>query len=232
MYNINKKLIKTYNPHLYLTKKKSSNSIADLTIYLINEYIKKNNIKKINLLDIGGGKGWGKILYVYKHINYYLLDLKETKRIGNINYIKGDITDKNLKIDNKFDVIFSKDTFEHILNPWDATENLKNLLKNNGLILFFVPFSWRYHASPYDTYRYTHTGLQYLIERLGEIKKINSGYIQFGNINGFWKNCKDHTIDRKPHLNCLESFYIGIKDNNHKFNIKDLDSDFSWDHSK
>ena len=115
---------------------------------------------------------------------------------------------------------------------FDATENLKNFLKHNGLILFFVPFSWRYHASPYDTYRYTHTGLQYLIERLGRIKKINAGYIKFGNINGFWENCKDNTIDRKPHNDCLESFYIGIKDDNHNFDINNLDSDFSWDHSK
>ncbi len=214
-----------------VTKINNSEAISDLTLYLINEYINKNNINKIKLLDIGGGKGWGKILYTNKNIDYYCLDLKETKREDYITYIKGDITDKNLELDNKFDIIFSKDTFEHILNPWDATENLKKLLKNNGLILFFVPFSWRYHASPYDTYRYTHTGLQYLIERLGEIKKINAGYIKFGNINGFWKNCKDHTINRKPHDNCLESFYIGIKDEKYKFNIEDLDSDFSWDHS-
>ena len=128
MYKIDNKLIKTYNPHLYITKINGSNAIANLTIFLINEYKKKNNIDKINLLDIGGGKGWGKVLYDNKNINYYCLDLKETKRSCNINYIKGDITDENLEIDNKFDIIFSKDTFEHILNPWDATKNLKNLI--------------------------------------------------------------------------------------------------------
>lgn len=230
MFNINDQLNKTYNPHLYVTKQNGSIAIHNIVLNLINQYIKKNNIKKINLLDIGGGKGWGEILYKNKYINYYCLDLKETKRDNNINYIKGDITDKNLFLDMKYDIIFSKDTYEHILNPWDSTENLVKLLKNNGLILFFVPFSWRYHASPYDTYRYTHTGLQYIIERLGKIKKINSGYIKFGNINGFWKNKKDHTIDKKPHLNCLESFYIGIKDENHVFNKQDLDCDFSWKH--
>ena len=106
------------------------------------------------------------------------------------------------------------------------------LLKNNGIILFFVPFSWRYHASPYDTYRYSHTGLQFIIERLGCIKKIQSGYIKFGNINGFWKNKKDYTINGKQFPNCLETFYLGIKNNTHKFTINDLDADYNWRHDK
>ena len=66
---------------------------------------------------------------------------------------------------------------------------------------------------------------------LGKIKKIHSGYINFGDIKGFWKNKKDYTHDGKPHLQCLESFYIGIKENNHIFNKDDLDSDTSWDHT-
>ena len=97
--------------------------------------------------------------------------------------------------------------------------------------MLFTPFSWRYHASPYDTYRYTHTGLQYIVERFGSIKKIDAGYINYGNINGFWKNGKDHTINNNPFPNCLESFYIGVKDDTHVFNKEDLDNDFSWDHN-
>ena len=147
-----------------------------------------------------------------------------------INFIKGDITE-NLEIKEEFDIVFSKDTFEHILNPWDATKNIQKLLKNKGLVMFFVPFSWRYHASPYDTYRYSHTGIQYIIERLGKIKKIESGYIKFGDIKGFWKNKKDFTLDKQPFPKSLEAFYIGIKDENYVFKKENLDSDLSWDHS-
>lgn len=230
MYNINNLLKNTSNPHLFTTKINGSQSIEKITITLINQYIENNKLTKINVLDIGGGKGWGQCLYKNNHINYYCLDLNETKRDENINYIQGDITDNTLNINIEFDIIFSKDTYEHILNPWDSTNNLKKLLKNKGLIMIFTPFSWRYHASPYDTYRYTHTGLQYIVERYGSIKKIYSGYISFGNINGFWKNKKDHTINSKPFPNCLESFYIGIKNNDHVFSKKDLDSDFNWKH--
>lgn len=231
MFDIKNKLSSTPNPHLFVTKKNGTDSIKDITLDVVTEYIKLNN-RKIDLLDIGGGKGWGSILYNNPNINYYCLDLKETKRSDNINYIKGDITDINLKLDKTFDILFSKDTFEHILNPWDTTNNLTKLLKNNGIILFFVPFSWRYHASPYDTYRYSHTGLQFIIERLGCIKKIQSGYIKFGNINGFWKNKKDYTINGKQFPNCLETFYLGIKNNTHKFTVNDLDADYNWRHDK
>ena len=232
MFNLENKIIKTKNPHLYKCKKSGSDAIADLVLHMINEYIKKTKKTEINLLDIGGGKGWGSVLYKKKNINYYCLDLKESKRTVDINYIKGDITNVNLEMNIKFDIIFSKDTFEHILNPWDATSNFIKFLENDGFILIFTPFSWRYHASPYDTYRYTHTGLQYITERLGKIKKIKAGYINFGNINGFWKNKKDHTMDGKPHLNCIESFYIGIKDENYLFSKNNLDSDLSWDHKQ
>ena len=226
---------KTNNPHLFVTKANSSAGISSVVFSLINQYMKYHNSKTINLLDIGGGRGWGELLYDKKHINYYCLDLKKSERIGNITYIKGDITDPSLSanvsadIGVQFDIIFSKDTFEHILNPWDATANMVNLLKSGGIITIFTPFSWRYHASPYDAYRYTHTGLQYIVERLGKIKKIHGGYIRCGNINGFWKNKKDHTLDGTPHLNCLESFYAGVKIDGYQFDKSNLDSDLSWD---
>lgn len=179
---LKKFILNTKNPHLKL----STGKIEQIVSVLIQSYMRENNLKKISVLDIGGGKGFGKFFYEKEYINYNALDLKESKRQGKINFIKGDITE-NLEIKEEFDIVFSKDTFEHILNPWDATKNIQKLLKNKGLVMFFVPFSWRYHASPYDTYRYSHTGIQYIIERLGKIKKIESGYIKFGDIKGFWK---------------------------------------------
>ena len=185
------------------------------------------------MLDIGGGRGWGKILYQRNDIDYYALDLN-TKRNNekNITYIQGDITDQNLKLDHTFDIIFTKDTFEHILNPWDSTKNIITYLNNTGLFIFIAPFCWRYHASPYDTYRYTHTGVQYLFERLGKIKKKLSGYVIFPPNKGRWKNKKDVTLENKPFKECQEVLYIGIKDELYRFNINSLDSDMTMNHDK
>lgn len=181
----------TNNPHLKIMH-------TNLAIYIqkkVTQYIKQ--IKRpIKLLDIGGGKGWGAPLYKSTNIDYYALDIKCSDRTHpNITCIQGDITNKELKIDTMFDIIFTKDTFEHILNPWDATLNILKLLNNNGLFIFLAPFSWRYHPSPYDTFRYTHTGAQYLFERFGKMRKVEAGYQCEGNITGFWKNKKDTTLD-------------------------------------
>jgi len=216
------------NPHL-----KSSLSLSDFNNFIITtvrNYIKKAN-KPITILDVGGGKGWGKHLYSMDQVDYYALDINSNSNLdSNITYVKGDITDPTLDLNQEFDIIFTKDTFEHILNPWESTQNILNHLKENGLFIFCVPFSWRYHPSPYDTYRYTHTGAQYMFTRLGGMKTIDSRYVYFGDINGFWPNKKDHTMDGQPFPKCIELIYIGERDSTYEFNTSDLDSDFSWDH--
>jgi SAM-dependent methyltransferase len=146
-------------------------------------------------------------------------------------FIQGDITSPTLSLPQKYHIVFTKDTFEHILNPWDATQNVLNALEDKGIFIFLAPFSWRYHASPFDTYRYTHTGARYLFERLGKLKNIFAGYIGFGPINGFWKNNKDKTIDNLPFPKCLETIYIAQKDSTHIFQTTLLDTDLCWDHS-
>ena len=64
----------TLNPHL--------NIISNYENLILEEILnlKKKLIKdKLKLLDIGGGRGWGKILYQRNDIDYYALDLN-TKR--------------------------------------------------------------------------------------------------------------------------------------------------------
>jgi SAM-dependent methyltransferase len=217
----------TINPHLKICEHRD---LIGLINNHINSLMKRLNIDRINMLDIGGGKGFGDMFYKNPKIKYYALDLNSDNRDNDITFIKGDITDAKLELPIKFDFIFSKDTFEHILNPWDATDNILKNLKQGGLFCILVPFLWRYHSSPYDTYRYTHIGLQYLFERNDKLKKIESGYIDFGKNKGFWGNKKDYTMHNNSNLPALESIYIGEKDEEYKFSLDILDNDFSWDH--
>lgn len=200
-------------------------------LYVISKLKEIMNKDILKMLDIGGGRGYGDIFSKRDDIDYNVLDLNEKKNEKNITFIKGDITDLNFKFKSKFDIIFTKDTFEHILNPWDSTNNIINNLNENGLFLFMAPFSWRYHSSPYDTYRYSHTGAQYIFERNNKLKKIFSGYQIRENRNGFWKNKKDYTInDNKIFMECIETVYIAQKKENYIFDIKMLDSDLSINH--
>lgn len=171
------------------------------------------------------------MLYERSDIDYYTLDLNSKRNTQtNITFIQGDITDQNLNLDHNFDIIFTKDTFEHILNPWDSTKNIIKYLNNTGIFIFIAPFSWRYHSSPYDTYRYTHTGAQYMFERLGKLKKKLSGYILSGPNQGFWKNKKDFTVNNKSFKENQSVLYIGVKNDMYEFDINNLDCDSSMNH--
>ena len=48
--------------------------------------------------------------------------------------------------------------------------------QKGGLIICIAPFSWRFHPSPSDYFRYTHKGLEYLFTKSEEIETIFAGY--------------------------------------------------------
>ena len=137
--------IPTQNPHLKVLQ----GDYAKEIVQVIADNAIKQKLERVQILDVGGGKGWGEVLYRQSWIDYYALDINSDKnRDKNITYVKGDITDLKLtnELNQTYDVIFTKDTFEHILNPWDATQNILNLLNENGLFIFLAPFKWRYHS--------------------------------------------------------------------------------------
>ena len=217
----------TNNPHL----KVLNINFEQLAFHYIEQVKKQLNINIVDLLDIGGGRGWGKCLFNRKDVNYHALDLNQQTNSGNITFVQGDITDSGLNLNKKFHIIFTKDTFEHILNPWDATDNIINHLHENGYFIFLAPFSWRYHSSPFDTYRYTHTGATYMFCRNNKLKPITACYKQCGNTKGFWKNKKDWTIDNQPFPKSIEVIFVGQKEEKFVFNSKTmLDIDLSPKH--
>jgi len=216
---------KTNNPHLYILEQNK------FVQFIVDIFKKKHELTqtKLKVLDIGGGSAWGDTLRNLNFIEYYILDIELNKDTDIIKYIKGDITDQSLFLPYTFDIIFSKDTFEHILNPWDSTSNILKYLNESGLLIIVVPFSWRYHPVPYDTFRYSHTGLRYMFERLNKLRPLISGYIPFQPTNGFWKNKKDSTLNESP-FPSIETIYVGQKDDSYIFSKETLDSDFDYKH--
>ena len=170
-------------------------------------------IKKNNFLDIGGrdglktyllkyyknfkiNKNYSKDLETFNNLyNYYYSDIATAPHSSpqtqeKSKFILGDIClenflNENSKYNNYFDVIYSNNVFEHLRRPWIACSNINKLLKVNGICITIVPFSQRYHESPIDCFRYTHTGIKYLFEDVMDIEIIASGYDIDGRRNNW-----------------------------------------------
>lgn len=93
----------------------------------------------------------------------------------------GDACDVNFSVSHpefieQFDVIYSNNVFEHFERPWIAADNLTKLLKPGGVVITIVPFSARYHESPGDYFRFSHTGVTALFSAAGQFEVLESGY--------------------------------------------------------
>jgi SAM-dependent methyltransferase len=84
-----------------------------------------------------------------------------------------------------FDIAYSNNVFEHLRRPWVAARNILDLLKPGGTCITIAPFSLRYHESPEDHFRYTHTGLVALFEEHAPVRTVLAGYDIAGRRNNW-----------------------------------------------
>lgn len=123
-----------------------------------------------------------------KKYSYYGMDLIPT---DDTRVLSGDICSPGYLEDNSrfhefFDFIYSNNVFEHLRKPWIASKNLLDMLKPGGICATIVPFAQRYHESPQDYFRYTHTGLISLFEdHSADFTVLESGYDLIGRRNNW-----------------------------------------------
>lgn len=120
-----------------------------------------------------------------KKFQYWGLDLKANGK----NVIGGDICSPDFLSGDASDfigkcaVVYSNNVFEHLKKPWVAAHNMAQLLQKGGVGIVVVPFAQRYHESPGDYFRYTHTGVAALFDGVVDMKIIESGYDILGRRN-------------------------------------------------
>ncbi len=81
--------------------------------------------------------------------------------------------------------VYSNNVFEHLRRPWIAAKNLYRVLQPGGVCLTVVPFAQRYHESPGDYFRYTHSGIEALFQDAGPIETLLAGYDIMGRRNNW-----------------------------------------------
>lgn len=65
----------------------------------------------------------------------------------------------------RYDFIVCTEVLEHTLRPFDAVENIYQLLKRGGMAFVTTPFNFRMHGPLPDCWRFTEYGLRELFRK-------------------------------------------------------------------
>jgi len=79
------------------------------------------------------------------------------------------------------DTITAFQVIEHLPEPSKLLSECFRVLRSNSLMLITVPFNWHIHEAPYDYYRFTRYGLEYLLCKNG------FSDIHIEENTGFWQ---------------------------------------------
>lgn len=146
-----------------------------LTRILMNLELSKYSLKG-KVLDIGGGNHPSYFKF-FKKENYELIniDLKKSNNSLRINLE----TDKLPYTDNSIDQILLLNVLEHIYNHKLVIQESHRVLKDDGILIGFVPFLVNVHPDPHDYFRYTKECLEKIFKKSGfnniKIEEVGMG---------------------------------------------------------
>ena len=137
----------------------------------------------------------------HKKINSALLQTIDANDFGDYPDIICDICADINGLENKYDKIICLAVLEHVYNPFKAIENLRSMLKDNGIIYGFVPYLYKYHAPMdlkyQDYFRFSKDTLAYLFKDFSDVElfplrgRLSSAlHMLIGNI---WKKYIEKT---------------------------------------
>ena len=133
------------------------------------------------LLDAGAGNFRFKDLLVGKGYTYESQDFDQVfdqNSLGKHTYVC-DIQEIPVE-SGRFDVVVCTQVLEHLADPLGAFEELSRTLKPGGQLYLTTNFLFPIHGAPYDFFRYTNFGLEYLC------KKSNFTIIEIVPRGGFF----------------------------------------------
>lgn len=161
--------------------------------YFKNTYLNPN--KELKILDIGsfdksGNYNYGLLMQEEKW-TYHGLDLNEG---NNVDIVVKDPYNWREIEDETYDVIISGQAFEHIEYFWLTLDEIKRVLKKDGIICIIAPSSGPVHKNPYDCYRFNENGMRSLAKYV-DFRVIEAGT----NMDGSSKPWFDsYLIAKKP----------------------------------
>jgi SAM-dependent methyltransferase len=77
--------------------------------------------------------------------------------------------------EGSFDACVNVVTLEHVRDPVRVLTEIGRVLKPGGALLLVTPLEWEEHQQPYDFYRYTRYGVEYLLMSAGlRVERLNA----------------------------------------------------------
>lgn len=131
------------------------------------------------LLDAGAGEGQYRPLF--SHTRYIGVDYTIGDPHWNYSQLNAfaDLSHLPFK-DNSFEAVLCTQVLEHIREPERVLKELHRVLKPGGQLILTAPGNSEEHQIPYDFYRYTSYGLQYLFEKAGfeilEVRRLGGHF--------------------------------------------------------
>jgi len=182
------------------------------------------------LLDVGGHSGKRYEMQIRKATNYSSLDYVATPPAHGkdlAHSIVGNIQRCNKHIPSgMFAIVTALNVFEHLLGPEAAAAEMTRMVANGGFLVVMMPFSWRYHAYPIDTARYTHTMIRYLFEKTDRVKTLFTAYAVDKPIHhGHYNDTSDEPpVPELGDNKLIELLWIGQRMEGLRFDPGSLDS--------
>ena len=154
---------KLFNQKTLNSDKRKYYSAVSLSQFKITLPLIKDNIRG-KFIDVGCGDLYYK-QYIMNYVDMYeSIDFK--KNADSITYI-GDIQNMEMIESLKYDSAICLEVLEHVPDPFKALREINRILKQDGILIISVPHLSRLHEIPYDFYRYTRYGLEFILKECG-----------------------------------------------------------------
>jgi SAM-dependent methyltransferase len=179
-------------------------------ILRINKNIARSFAYRGRVVDLGCGDMPFKA-YILKTADEYIgVDWLNSEHDQSNVDVFADLTKRLPFKEDYADTVVSFQVMEHLPEPAFFLSECFRILKPGGSLLITVPFMWHVHEKPYDYFRYTRYGLEYLLGKSGFVD------IKIDENTGFWQmwvlkfNYHTERCGRKPlKYLCAPVWWIG-----------------------
>ena len=122
--------------------------------------------------------------------------------------------------EDKFDLIFSSATFEHLYMPWVVALEIQKMLKVGGVVFVETHFSFSYHEAPWNFFQFSANGLRALFSDALGFELLESGHSN--PIVGYFGHGADKAYRYRPVTDLYCHSEILCR------KIRELDAGFDW----